>query len=59
MDNPFKKLESPQERLPENMKKKVMNDVASFKLFADLASLFSSNYASVIENFFKERKKKK
>jgi len=58
MENPFKKLGQPPKEVPENLKKKVMGDIAAFKLFMDVASLFSSNYADAAESFFIKRKKK-
>ena len=57
MENPFKKLGEPPKEVPKEIKEKVMNDIAAFKLFTEFASVFSSNYASVAESFFKRRKK--
>lgn len=56
-ENPFKKLGAPPQELPSDLKKKVMDDVNSVKLIMELTSLFSSNYASTIESFFKTKKK--
>ena len=55
--NPFKKLGQPPKEVPKELKKKVMDDVNSFKLFAEVVSLFSSNYSEVVASFFKKRKK--
>lgn len=51
--NPFKKLEASIKEVPPDMKKKVMNDVATAKLIMELASLFSLNVKSVIQGMFK------
>ncbi|WP_160128527.1 hypothetical protein [Kordia antarctica] len=56
MDNPFKKLNEPPKEVPIELKKKVMDDVASFKFFMDMGSLFSFNYAQTVEAFFKKKK---
>lgn len=53
--NPFKKLGIPPKEVPKELKQKVMEDVATFKLFAEVASLFSSNYSEVVTSFFKKR----
>tara|TARA_R110002094_G_scaffold169727_2_gene152015 strand:+ start:333 stop:542 length:210 start_codon:yes stop_codon:yes gene_type:complete len=57
MENPFKKLGHPPQEVPKELKKKVMDDVSSFKLFIDVVGLFSFNYAQAVESFFKKRKK--
>lgn len=54
--NPFKDLGLPAKEVPKELRKKVMDDVNSVKLLLDLTSLFSSNYASSIESFFKTKK---
>ena len=59
MENPFKKLNQPPKEVPKELKKKVMDDIASYKLFSEIAGVFSSNYASVAESFFKQRKQNK
>lgn len=56
MENPFKKLNEPSREVPKELKKKVMDDVASFKFFMDIGSLFSLNYAQTVEAFFKRKK---
>ncbi len=55
MDNPFKKIGQPPKEVPEDLKKKVMGDIAAFKLFMETASLFSVNYAEAAESFFKKK----
>ena len=57
MENPFKKLVHPPKVAPKAVKKKVMDDVSAFKLFTDIAGLFSFNYSQAAESFFKKRKK--
>tara|TARA_B100001750_G_C14916025_1_gene306939 strand:- start:95 stop:295 length:201 start_codon:yes stop_codon:yes gene_type:complete len=59
MENPFKKLNEPLKEVPKELRKKVMDDIAAFKLFSDIAGVFSSNYASVVESFFIKREKKR
>jgi len=59
MDNPFKKIEQPPKEVPEELKKKVMDDVSSYLLFMEVATLFSSNFTEAVESFFKKRDKKK
>ena len=56
-ENPFKKIGIPPQELPSDLKKKVMDHVNSVKLIMEISSLFSSNYASTIESFFKTKKK--
>ena len=58
MENPFKKIAHPPQKVPEELKQKVMSDVARLKLFMDITDLFASNYPSTAKAFF-ERKKKK
>jgi hypothetical protein len=55
--NPFKDLGKRIKEAPPNLKTKVMNDVATAKLFMDLASLFSLNYKEVLASMFKTRRK--
>lgn len=59
MENPFKKLVHPPKEAPEKLKGKVMADIAAFKLFQDVTSLFSSNYKDAAESFFKKHRKPK
>ena len=55
--NPFKELDKLVREVPPNLKKKVMNDVATAKLLMELASLFTLNYQNLISGMFKTRKK--
>jgi hypothetical protein len=56
MENPFKKLVHPPKEAPKEIKKKVMDDISAFKLFTDIAGLFSINYSQAAATFFKKRK---
>lgn len=56
MENPFKSIGTPPKEVPIELKKKVMDDLSAYLLFMEVATLFSSNYSSAIESFFKERK---
>ncbi|MCK5402319.1 MAG: hypothetical protein KAJ28_11855 [Flavobacteriaceae bacterium] len=55
MDNPFKKIDKPLKDVPEELKGKVMRDIAMAKLLMELANLFSLNVGSVIERTIKQR----
>ncbi len=58
MENPFKKIGHPPKEAPKEMKKIVMENVNTFKLLADMMSLFSYDYAKTIETFFKRKNNK-
>jgi hypothetical protein len=58
-DNPFKYINKPLKDVPEELKSKVMKDIATAKLLMELARLFSINVGSVIERTIKERNHKK
>ena len=55
MDNPFKKIQQPPKEAPQELKKKIMDDVAAFELFRQVSGLFTNNYGHVVESFFKKR----
>ncbi len=57
-DNPFKYIDKPLKDVPEELKSKVMKDIATAKLLMELASLFSLNVGSVIERTMKQRDNK-
>ena len=57
--NPFKEIGQPSKEVPKELKVKVMNDVSTLKLIMEASSLFSSNYAGVVEGFFKKREREK
>jgi len=54
-DNPFKDINKPLKDVPQELKSKVMKDIAAAKLLMELASLFSLNVGSVIERTIKKR----
>lgn len=56
--NPFKEMDDLIREVSPDLKKKVMQDVAIAKLVLELASLFTVNYKSAIENLFKTRSRK-
>ena len=56
MENPFKYIDKPLKEVPQELKAKVMNDIAIAKLLMELASLFSYNIGDVIETVIKKRK---
>lgn len=57
MDNPFNRINKPLLDVPEELKGKVMKDIAMAKLLMELASLFSLNVGKVVEQTIKERNK--
>lgn len=57
MENPFKNIDKPLKEVPEELKSKVMSDIAMAKLLMEFATLFSYNMGNVIESVIKKRKK--
>lgn len=57
-NNPFNQVNKPLLDVPQELKGKVMKDIAMAKLLMELASLFSINVGNVIERTIKERNKK-
>ncbi len=57
MDNPFKHINQPLKEVPQELKAKVMTDIAFAKLLMDLAALFSYNLGYVIDTVINNRKK--
>jgi len=57
MENPFKNLDQPLQKVPHELKGKVMHDIAMAKLFMELAELFSYNIGHIIESVTNKRKK--
>jgi hypothetical protein len=57
MENPFKQIDKPLKDVPQELKAKVMSDIATAKLLMELASLFSFDMAKVVETTIKKRKK--
>jgi len=56
-NNPFKNLQGDLKDVPPELRKKVMNDVASAKLIMELTNLFTSNFAAIIEGMLKTNSK--
>ena len=57
MDNPFKHINQPLKEVPQELKSKVMSDIAMAKLIMELAALFSYNIGDIIETVINNRKK--
>jgi hypothetical protein len=57
MENPFKQIDQPLKDVPQELKAKVMSDIATAKLLMELARLFSFDMAKVVETTIKKRKK--
>ncbi len=57
MENPFKNIDQPLKEVPQELKGKVMHDIAMAKLFMELAELFSYNLGYIIESVSKSRTK--
>lgn len=55
--NPFKVLEEDMKNVPPELRQKVMSDVATAKLIMELSTLFTSNFAAVIEGMMKTKNK--
>lgn len=56
--NPFKRMQGDLKDVPPELRQKVMNDVALAKLILEMATLFTSNYGSLIEGLLKTKKTK-
>ena len=59
MDNPFKHINQQLKEVPQELKAKVMSDIAMAKLIMELAALFSYNIGDVIETVIRSRKTNK
>ena len=57
MENPFKQINQPLKEVPQELKGKVMHDIAMAKLFMELAELFSYNLGYIIDSVNSKRKK--
>ncbi len=55
MENPFKYVNTPLKEVPQELKSKVMSDIAMAKLLMELAALFSYNIGDIIESVIKQR----
>ena len=58
MENPFKKLWQPHIEVPVVIKQRVKNDIALYKLFGDVTSLFTHNFTDVTKSVFINNNKK-
>ena len=52
-NNPFEELERSLHEVPPHMKSKVMSDIANAKLVMEMASLFTCNIKSAINDSLK------
>ncbi|MFD2823781.1 hypothetical protein ACFS5M_08875 [Lacinutrix iliipiscaria] len=59
MNNPFKQLNKPLQPVPDELKAKVMSDIATAKLLMELAELFSLDAAKVVKTVIDKRTKTK
>ena len=57
MENPFKHIDKPLQPVPQELKAKVMSDIATAKLLMELAALFSIDVVKIIETTIKKRNK--
>ena len=55
--NPFKNIAQPPQEVPNELKVKVMSEVARMKLFEDIADLFLFKYPNAAKAFFEKKKK--
>ncbi len=58
MNNPFTLIDKPLQPVPEELKVKVMNDVATAKLLMEIAQLFSYDVANIVKTTMDKRKEK-
>ena len=56
-ENPFKKIGIPTQKVPSDLRRKVMDDVNTAKFIMEVTSLFSDNFASSLESLFKTKPK--
>ncbi|MEN1784970.1 MAG: hypothetical protein AAGF77_07490 [Bacteroidota bacterium] len=52
-NNPFEQLNTNFREVPQEMRQRVMNDVALAKLIMDMTQLVTSNYASLLSKLFR------
>ncbi|TDT39537.1 hypothetical protein CLV90_3519 [Maribacter spongiicola] len=57
--NPFKNLDGDLKDVPPELRKKVMDDVATAKLIMELSGLFTGSFASIIEGMLQTKSKRK
>lgn len=58
-NNPFKILEQDTKNVPPELRKKVMEDIATAKLIMELTNLFTGNFAAIIEGMLKTKSNSK
>ena len=58
MKNPFKQIGQPPKDAPKEVKKKVLNELATIKLVMDMTDLFSNKYVDTVGSFLKAEKNK-
>lgn len=58
MKNPFKEIGYPPKDAPKELKKKVLNQLATIKLVMEMTDLFSNKYVDTIESFLKTDNRK-
>ncbi|SHK79056.1 hypothetical protein [Maribacter aquivivus] len=56
--NPFKNLDGDLKDVPPELRKKVMDDVATAKLIMELSDLFTGSFASIIEGMLQTKSKR-
>lgn len=57
--NPFIRIQGDLKDVPSELRKKVMNDVAMAKLILEMATVFTTDYASLIAGLMKTTTKNK
>ena len=55
--NPFKNLQGDLKDVPPELRKKVIEDVATAKLIMELTGLFTGSFAAIIEGMLKTKSK--
>ncbi|WP_158841339.1 hypothetical protein [Polaribacter sp. L3A8] len=55
MENPFKKLLTPLQEVPQEIKSEVNNKIALRLLVSDLANLFTVNYAEAAKSIIEKK----
>jgi len=54
MENSFKKLEEPAKIPSKDLKKGVVKNITSIKLFSDLFDLFINDFGNIAQSVFKK-----
>ena len=58
MNNPFTLIDKPLQPVPDELKAKVMSDVATAKLLMEIAQLFSYDVANIVKSTIDKRSRK-